>query len=490
MTGTEQRTTSVTTGDAQTAPSLNQEVTFQSSPHKISDNLVIERGMVTVRRATLRPTADTATENSGHELNYKIQTPGLPEHTRLAGVTAVEVDKIKQQAPRKPRQGKAQTLNKLEGRLAAESLGVLMQPEFHDLTYILGPDKVIVQISSIDYSNLPLERLFSTDYQLTIINVDLGDARLTFAKESGGVAMRYQQGSEASQEVKVHSLKQLQQTPIFQQTLHSPRSYVTRGLAELRVAQFFEKLSSLDDGIWFLKDVNGSCAHSVVKLELSQGVVTKVDCSSYAEECWSKLVAAGTPNTAPAKLAYLVSSLNPLPTIYWALLERAIPSERIEGRLAEPRLLFYFDGPVKYLCSWSKVAQPGELFPNRSQGGGAEPTRDSVARIVKRHRPEAVVTEDQVNKHRADLITKVSEFATAFGDFSGDCQLHYGPLFAIDVALVWNQELGCIDPWLIEIQSGPGSEDTIGMLPDDEQQHVDEYNKGVDDSYEYFDFPQ
>jgi hypothetical protein len=86
MTETEQTTTSVSPGNAQTAPSLNQEVTFQSSPHKISDNLVIERGMVTVRRATLCPTADTATENSGHELNYKIQTPGLPDHTRLAGV--------------------------------------------------------------------------------------------------------------------------------------------------------------------------------------------------------------------------------------------------------------------------------------------------------------------------------------------------------------------------------------------------------------------
>ncbi len=430
------------------------------------------RGQVSLNRGELRLISDRMEQDS-QELMFSIFSPVLPEHTILDTLPKGELEKIRAALPPTLSANKPRTLDKIASRYLADEVGILPQPDFIDLSGVVGPDKVVVRFDTLDLSALSSNSLSGVFDRYESVRIALGTSEVFIEKKLSDFEVYYRH--DGAMHTRTYSSISDLQSGVFEWCQRAaPFEYVASSLVDLRCQQIEGLISECSDGVWYLKEVNGSLGLAVARLQVRDGRIESLTAVNLEE--------TDSPLSADAKLRELVSPIRDLPPrLNRLILEATIPVERIDSILAEPRAVFNFNGPVQFLCSYAKVAQDGEVFPNRHLGGSAEPTRDSFRRMLSHHGVALEHIEQEIQETYQRYRSEMLQFAQSFIDKAREMGCTYGPLFAIDTCLVWNSEQKKLDFWLLEVQARPGTEGAAGNISPEEQRAVDEHNRREDE---------
>jgi hypothetical protein len=380
--------------------------------------------------------------------------------------------------------------DKVQMRQMAAEVGVLKQPLWRPLSSFNGAEPHTISFTGFDFSKLPLEELQSSDAKVRSLlfesleqgfriaayhDVFVVESRASLVRSVLGITNTH---LELSREELTERLAQLEKSSFKVKHLASFNPTLSTDILR-------SELRHEPDGMYFLKDINGSRGYHVARIHLKDGAVTQVDLPACHYEMMSNRGINLCRPPAPSELfEYLTSSEDPIGApIKNPMIERAIATQTIEGVWAEPRALFYSNGGPVYLCSYSKLGREAHnVVPNRAQGGDAEPIYNSFHRILSaRTELRGAELEVAIANTIARYKDQVQLFAREYMRVANKQLRFYGPLYAIDVCPVWAEEAGEIEFYLLEVQAGPGTVGAYGNLPQDEQAHVDRYNREVEE---------
>jgi hypothetical protein len=386
--------------------------------------------------------------------------------------------------PRLSSSHKPKTPDKVEMRQLAAAIGIIAQPEFHDLSVL---PKVTglheLHFAHIDFSALPIDELFNGGLEEVIFE-DI-DAGFILRRQESGVRL-FTRNPSLLKELESLDAPEYWGHDELQRFLTSVTAgdfavtHLSLGNSHLTAQPILDLLKTLPDGGWYLKDSSGSRGYHVVKLELRDGNIVDLRAPATAERLFAE-AGNDTQNVDPAvALALIVGSVfGRRALISNALLEKEIPTEVVGGVRAEPRALFAFSGgEPSYLCGYSKRTAADSISVNIAQGGEGEAYRTTFSNIIRHYtglEGEAleVATETAVRRFKQQS----SEFASAYINLARTKDYRYGPLFAVDLAPVWNKETSEIEFVLMEVQPEPMTSGALGVLPADEQAQVDLFNE-------------
>lgn len=378
------------------------------------------------------------------------------------------------------------TADKVESREMAASVGILPQPEWFDLRNCLNFQCHRVSFKGISFTNLPLADLFDNTNQLKAIQfedpkkgfrISARDNSFVIETENPQVErILGKSGTELREEELLIRLAQLSDSP------YSVTHFSTSN-DQIRREQLRDILLTLDDGVWFLKSVDGARGNHVVKMKIEGGNITSSSVSELQKDLFQEKTGKNYNETEPVEIVeHMFCPRNSdLVAVTKGIIEKGINTESVDGVLSEQRVVFAFNGEPYYLCSYSKVIAGKDRLPNLSQGGEGEAVRTSFERILRAHNIPEENVESKIQETVERLKSSVTEFAIAFNREAKERGYHYGPVFAVDVCPVWNEEKQQIDYTLLEVQPGPGTEGAAGNVPEDEQQLIDDYNRGIEE---------
>jgi len=389
------------------------------------------------------------------------------------------------------------TADKYQTREMARAIAIFEQPDYRSVPIVNGAEPHRLCFTHIDFSSLPLE-------QLPTIGAAKGSeiAALVFENDTAGFVVtsagsRLQVRSDnpeiqAALRLDADGLGEFEpealRAALMQLTASSYTvTHVSDANPHLGPEIVRAELRGLPGGTYFVKDKDGSRGNQVIKIRTEQGEIAEARIPELPRSVFLQHNGKPAEEATPREIVdFMLRSSGPLQS---PLIESGIPTEKIDGVLTEFRVVFVFEGgEPRYLMAYSKVTrdEAGDVVPNRSQGGEAEPLRTSLRRILSARIPRTSDELDaDVESHARRLKDEVQDFALKFAVLARERSFFYGPVFAVDLCPVWNARHQGIDFHLLEVQAGPGTEGAAGNLPPDEQLMVDEYNRRVDAEQAY-----
>ena len=461
------------------------------------ESIETTRWQVTVKSSTSKETTDSEDLSSYSKVDQSSvrvfrATDTLGLTSCVYGEAAVLAqDSINRSRNFRRSRNKPQTADKIFTRVLAGKIDLIKQPEWHSLAHIPSYKGSDIIFQNIDLSLLPIARDQDTEsLPHTII----------FEDQKSGFVLNYKSGFYTLQsnnqrvlEAFSHQLDNLKPSQVEAQLkILSSKGFsiqsIVHDTSSLRREFLIETFTKLPDGKWFVKDVDGSLGNHVASFEIKVGKIIEIDIpTSQKDRYYEHTDKSYAESSLEEQLDFVFTGKDQtFPMIDSAILEKAIPTEKIKGIIAEPRVcMFYENARPKYLCSYSKCSIQDQTEVNKAQGGESESVENSFKRILRKRNVSedrlATLVEQSINK----MKEQATEFALEFNSLIKERNFHYGPLFAIDLCPVWNAKAQEIDFVLLEVQPEPGTVGVKGNIPPDEVKAVHAYDESISNLYDF-----